>query len=217
MGVEFGIYIFLNAIFLIYGLVNLSKLTNPFKYLLILSGYNFASEIGGRMMYYSGCENTFTLYHFNSVVFILLNGYIYWQLLRLSGHYKKVVFALIIGCVILTICNSVFYQDFYTFPSFGIALHCIETISLSLILFVQMINNPLEIPLFRQDIFWLNCGNLIFYSMNFGAFVFYNEYIRLEHGITWLFYLNWVGNLILYICYFWSVYLNQLGYCGRKN
>jgi hypothetical protein len=71
-----------------------------------------------------------------------------------------------------------------------------------------MIETPIELSLAKQPVFWFNMGTLSFYSFSFIGFLFYNEY-ELEKLTFWLFYLNVIGNWILYLCYLVSFYLNQ--------
>lgn len=206
----FTIYVLLLAITTVFGLVCFPKLTGPFRLLVILIGYVFLAELLSRYLISLSFKNTFPLYHLNAVVLIALTAWIYLKLMKNGSSSGRFVIIFSIGCGLISILNTFFHQNVFTFPSFSIAAHAFMSITLSLALFNQMIKAPTSTPILRQSIFWLNCGTFLFYSANFVGFALYNEYYQIKGvTITWIFYLNWIGNMILYSCYLIGFYFNQ--------
>ena len=153
--------------------------------------------------------NTNPIYHFNAIILITFTGFIYANLLDFNSVSKRLIVITSFGCGMLALLNSLFYQDLFTFPSFSIAAHGFQSILLALLTFNEMIKAPIRIPLRKQALFWLNCGTLVFFSFNFVGFVFFNEYYMFGKIMSWLLYLNWIGNLILYSTYLIALYFNQ--------
>lgn len=212
MQTQFIIYLSLLGLTLLFGLVTLKRLTSPFRFLVLLIGYVFVTELVDRIMVSLSWENSFPVYHFSAIFLILLTVVIYLKVMDFSPVSRRFIIAISIGCGILAILNTLFHQNLDAFPTFSIAAHGFQSIVLALITFNEMIKAPARIPLLKQPLFWMNCGTFIFYSSNFIGFILYNEYYKLE-GITftWIAYLNWIGNMVIYTCYLTALYLNQKG------
>lgn len=208
MQTQFNIYLIVLAITFFFGLVRFSKLTSPFKLLLLLVSYVFISELIIRFVLPKVTENALPAYHFTVIVLIFLYTSIFLKLFTTEIKLKRITLILAILLGIIALLNSLFYQGILKFPSFSVAAQGILCISLSLMLFKKMIETPSETPLAKQSLFWFNLGTLSFYSFTFISFIFYNEY-KLEEMTYWLFYLNVIGNWVLYAFYLLSFYLNQ--------
>ena len=209
----FIIYLLLLSVTTLFGLVCFKRLTSPFRLLTILILYVFIFELFGRYLIYLGCRNLSPLYHLNAFVLIVLTTLVYLKLLTNSTRSPKTVIILASICGIVALLNTLFYQNILTLPTFSIAAQFLLSISLSLLLFNEMIKAPTRTPILKQSVFWLNCGTFIYHSAYFVGILLYNEYYQLK-GVTmdWLLYLNWIGNMILYSCYFIGFYFNQKRY-----
>lgn len=212
MQLLFNIYLLLLGVTLVTGLVSFKKLAGPFRLLVATIAYILTSEILTRLLLLCGFENTFPLYHLNAVVLIAMNTLIYLRLLDPNSVARRTVIIVSAVCFIAAVGNSLFHQSIQTFPSFSIAAHTFQSILLALIMFNEMIKSPVLTPLAKQSLFWFNFGTFLFYSSNFVSFVLYNEYYQVR-GITmtWVFYLNWIGNMVLYGCYLAAFLLNRKG------
>jgi len=193
----------------VYGAVKYKSLTAPFKLLLLFIAYTFFSDISGRIGYYLGVGSTYPLYHINSWVFISVNALIYLKLFPTNRSLKKSILLISIGCFLIAFLNTLLHQDFNTFPNFSIAAHAFQSIFLSLLIFKEMLKKPTETKLIQQAVFWFVLGTLIFYSLNFMGFVFYNEFNNYSINSKWFYFLNWGGNMFLASCYLIALYLNQ--------
>ena len=210
MLILFNIYLSLLGITTLFGLVRIKKLTSPFRLLTLLIVYVFFIELAGRTMVYLSWKNTFPFYHFSAFVLITLTALIYVRLVEYGSRARRLIAFISICCAALAVINSMFHQPLSRFPSFSIAAHAFQSILLALVIFNETIKAPTLTPLVKQSLFWLNCGTFLFYSSNFVGFVLFNEYYQLQ-GITttWIFYLNWIGNMVIYSCYFVALYLDQ--------
>jgi hypothetical protein len=209
MQTQFIIYLTLLGITMILGLVKLNRLTSPFRILVLMIGYIFAVELLNRVMVSMSWGNSNPIYHLNSIVLITFTGLIYFGLFDFHAASKRLIVLTSVACGLLALLNSLLYQDMQTFPSFSIAAHAFQSILLALLTFNEMIKSPVQTALVKQSLFWINCGTLVFYSFNFVGFVFFNEYLGFGEIMSWLLYLNWIGNLVLYGSYFIALYLDQ--------
>lgn len=204
------IYLVLLALTTLTGLVSFKRLTSPFRLLTFLVLYVFISELLGRCLISLGSRNLSPLYHLNALVLIGLTALMYLKILKNHSYSQRIVIILSVICGLIALLNTLFHQSIFTIPSFSIAANAFQSISLSLLIFNDMIKSPTRTPILKQSLFWLNSGTFIFYSANFAGFILYNEYFQLK-GVAkeWLFYLNWIGNMILYSCYLIGFYFNQ--------
>lgn len=210
MQILLTIYLTLLALTTLTGLVSFKRLTGPFRLLTILVLYVFIVELLGRYLISLGFKNLSPLYHLNTLVLIGLTASVYLRIVRSDSYSQRFVIILSAICWLVALLNTLFHQSIFTIPSFSIAANAFQSICLSLLIFNQMINSPTRTPILKQSLFWLNSGTFIFYSANFVGFILYNEYYQLK-GVAkeWLFYLNWIGNMILYSCYLVGFYFNQ--------
>lgn len=208
MQTQFNIYLVVLAITFIYGLVSYSRLTNPFKLLFLLITYVLVSETIIRFALPKLVTNVTPAYHITVLVLIVLYSRIFFKLFEGDKTLQKITLGstLILGT--LALINSFFYQGLRTFPSLGISAQGLLCILLSLLLFKKMLDTPSKTMLSKQPLFWFNLGTFSFYSFNFISFIFYNEF-EFEEMTYWIFYLNVIGNWILYLFYLQSLYLNQ--------
>lgn len=211
MEIQFYINLSLIGLTVIYGLVHFKKLTSPFKILVFLLIFNFCSDSTGRILYYSGFQNTYSVYHLNALVYILLNALIYLRLHLFEKSLKRVIVYISVGCGLLAFLNLLIYQDLNKFPTLSIAAHSFQSITLSLLAFREILKIPTRTPLSGQAVFWLNAGMLFFYSVNFTHFAFFSQF----NALTWGLYLNWIGNLVLNVSFLVSLHLNQKNTIGN--
>lgn len=209
MLLRFIIYLSLLAIATTTGLVAFKRLTSPFRYLVILLIYVFLLEglIFGVNLMYPGKGTP--VYHVNSIVLIFLTAMMYSRFVVLDHSSRRLIWIVSVACFLLALSNTLFYQRISTFPSLSIVAHAFQSILLTLLVYRRMLKSPQQTLLIRQSVFWLNTGTLIYYSFNFVGFAFYNSFKDSVVITSWWFYLNWLGNLLLYSSYLIAIYLNS--------
>ena len=195
------IYYLILFVVAIIGMVRLSKLTIPFRILAYLIIVILISEIIARVLVYT-IRNSNPPYHILCILQYAGFAYIYYRLL--TGHRARIYILIsIIPFCILSCLNTLFFQTFFTFPSNIIMLSYIVFIIFSLLLFMQMLDQPKETAIFKQSIFWLNIAILIYSIITPVSFGVLNYLAK--HNLS----AEIVGN---FIEYFTFLYYLTIGY-----
>jgi hypothetical protein len=202
---RFVTYIILLLVTAIMGLIVFKKQTAAIRVLSILVWITFLSEILTRIvskMYGAGNP----VYHIFIPVQILAYTSIYYQLFEGDKKPKRAILILAACILTLTICNTLFMQSVWSFPSYSTSLIALMVVCFALMSFFYMLKNPVNMPLTSQAAFWLNIGNLLFYPVTFFIFGLFNPFLKVFIILPeWQYILIWVMNLILYVCYFMAL------------
>lgn len=206
----FLIYLIILIVATFYGLMYFKKFNKPYRIIVILLLLTLILDLTGRIGMNLGMESTYFIYHFNIIILVSINLLFYLNIFENSSQLLKRI-AILVTIIILigTILNSVFYQQLNDFPSNGITLHAIQTIFLSLLAFQEMIKQPIEIPLLEQPLFWVNSGNLFFYTITFLIFAFFDYYKMIENWNYWFMLILTTSGIVLYSSYFRAIYLDK--------
>ena len=141
-------------------MVRYKRLSMPFKILAFYLLFLFLISIANKsfIAYFGNNYLILNIEAFTDFIFISL---IYYKLLRNSLITKVLQIALPV--VLLSyIYNSIFLQPLnLTFPGYALATNKVLFIILSLLLFKQMLAEPLEINITKQGIFWFNIAVLL--------------------------------------------------------
>ena len=187
----------------LFGIFTFKKNKSAYKILIILVSITFCSEFTLKMI---DIENStkIILYHFVVPITIIFNAFIYFNIWGKNNKDKKQLILVTSFFVIITICNSLFYQR-DIFPSLGVTLLCLFAVWFSLITFRRMIDLPSKISIFKNSDFWFCMANLFFYSIGFFSFTFYNFY----EDVHWINEVNWISNIVFYSTYFIAIYFDK--------
>jgi len=150
----------LSFVTFIYGMVRFKKLSMPFKVLAFYLLFSLLDNIANRpvIAYLKNNYLILNIEAFGDFIFITL---IYYHLLR-NNLIKKVLQIALPIILLSYIYNSIFLQPFnVTFPGYAMATNKVLFIILSLLLFKQMLAEPLEINITKQGIFWFNIAVLL--------------------------------------------------------
>ncbi len=182
----------------VYGLLNIKEFKKKYKLLTILVIITLISEISAKCCYYY-FGASFPPYHLLIVITIMFQAYIYAELIAEKEKQKRLLVFLASSTCLLSVINSIFYQTpFTTFPTNGIILLSLFTITLTLITFTKMIGYPSTVPLKKQPMFWFNTGNFIFYNLTFFVFAFFYHF----YPGKWASIVIWAANITMYIFYY---------------
>jgi len=188
----------------IYGIVNFSKLSTAFKYLLTLTIVAFFAEILGTILSYR-IGTSYPSYHVLSILAIPLHTLIYSRLVKLNKLTLSLLFFTGAILMLTALINTIFYQSMIRdFPSNNLIMLSLLTIILTLVTFLRMIKVPSDKPLKNQPIFWLNMGNFIFYNLTFFVFAFLNHFYN--YYINWIYLLIPLSSATMYTMYFLSIH-----------
>lgn len=199
MNPRFLVYLILLLVTLIYSVVNLKKLSRPFRILSLLIFFTLVSE----SMTWSGIypiENPLILYH----ILLPLTMLLLWFISRyLFKENRKIIIVITALFILLNISNSIWNQQ-DVFPSHGLSLLCNLAVFLSLLIFKNIIFLPAKIKIVRRADFWFAISTLSFYSITFFTFTFYNLFIE----ATWLQDVKYYSGLIFYVGYLIAFYFD---------
>ncbi len=198
---RFFLYLCLLFVIAVYGFLNIKKSSFSFKVLTILVALSLISETlsgnGLRLI-----TNQILVYHLLLPITMLLLFLIYSQL---PNNYRKVDAFITLVCVLMSIVNSIFFQNEKNiFPSIGASLLCNLAIWLSLQTFKQMIILPTSVSILKRPEFWLSSSTLFFYTVTFFTLTFYNDYGEL----LWIDDITYFSNFVLYPGYFFALVLD---------
>jgi len=160
MPIDFIIYFAILALVVLNGIVKFNKLTIPFKVLVVLIFFVLLSEIASRILV-AKIRNSNPPYHILCILEYAATAFIYSRLIT-GWRLHRYVLLSVIPFSALSVLNTLFFQKFFSFPSYSIMLSYIIFIFFALILFIQMLDSPKEIAIFKQSIFWFNCATLIY-------------------------------------------------------
>lgn len=202
----YSLILFLGALI---GFRRYHRLLKPFQLLTQLLTWTLIIEISSDLLKnYLGTN--FPFYHF-----LLLVQFIYFLLIFyyfLSKHIKTRNIVTFIGVyfTLLSIFVTFFYHGFYEFPSINTLFFSIYTVLGSLILLLKMMENPISISPLQQGIFWFSVGTLIFYSITFLFFGYYNVHLNdMMLFPSWGYGFIRIANYLLYSCYFLALFFDS--------
>jgi len=201
MAIDLILYLLLLLSISLYGIVSYKKLTIPFKALAITILWISLSEIAARVLART-IHNSSPTYHI-LCIFLYAGFTVTYSQLLTGARLKKGLLLSIIPFTILCIVNIIFFQSFFSFPSNTIVISYLLFVVYSLILFMQMLNAPKEVNIFKQGIFWFNIAMLVYSIITplcFGV----SNYLHV-HKL----YANLLNDFIEYFCF---VYYATLGY-----
>lgn len=196
---RFKIYLALVFLVFLLGVVRYKKLSTPFRILTVLIGITIVSEITSRILI-NYIHNSSPAYHFFIPIQFVLLFTIYGYLIE---SFKNKAFLAVASVLFVVLCfiNFSFLQGFLLFPSNVLLLSSVVFIILSLLIFHQMFNSVDQESLFIKSVFWFNCAILLFFTVTFLFWSFYNYLLR--HKIstrpfaTFIYYVNIVYYLML--------------------
>jgi len=199
MSPRYYLYLFVLMYFTVFGIVRWKRLQSRYQYLVLLVFTVFLSEIASRFLAHS-ISTTHPAYHILIPVMALLFGSIYRN--ALTKNYIFLAGILIsISCFLLTI----FIQPLIVFPSLAFILLALFVITICLFDFAKMLRNPINEKLTQIPAFWMNLGNLTFYSITF--FVFGLNNIGIDILPNWIYDLIFFANIMLYSAFGWTLVL----------
>jgi hypothetical protein len=197
MQLSFALYLVLLAVVFVIGILRFDRRSGPFKAMTLLVGTTLLSEVLTRVLI-GMTKNSSPVYHVYVIVLYFFYAWIYRELFT-DRRLKQIIAASTAVFLVLAICNTVFLQPLRQFPSNSFMIVCVPMVILSLLLYLQMFNYPVEQSLFRQRVFWLNTATLFFFTTIFFTLSFFNYFIRHKFDTTLLINMIYITNLIYYM------------------
>lgn len=208
MSVRFILYLLLLLSIFIFCFYNFKRLTSYAKGLFLLVTIVLISEVSSRVVgfYFKVSHPT---YHVLTPLFFFLYLFIHLKLFSFNKYIRIILISIAFVSFCASIYISLFVQSILEFPTYTFSFLSFYVVLSSLIGFNTMLNNPIEIPLFKQPAFWFNFGNILFYCVTFFTFGFFNPIYRMLKTIPESVHLLiWIMNIILYGSYFLTLRLS---------
>jgi hypothetical protein len=119
-------------------------------------------------------HNNCPLLHLYDLFAILFFTAIYYR-----GFYglilKRIALILGVAGLVAIICDAIFIENIWTYPSISNTVVCLLMVILSLTYFYQLLTRQEFLHIDKQGLFWINSGVLFYYSINIFLFMLYNK------------------------------------------
>ncbi|MDZ4756728.1 MAG: hypothetical protein SGJ10_01140, partial [Bacteroidota bacterium] len=148
-------------------------------------------------------------YHVYQPLQYILLSLIYYEILGGVKFYRLYFYISIIIFIAFCIVNLFFLQTLYSFPSNSLLLCAVFLLPQILLLYVEMIDRPASTSLKNQSVFWFNTGNLLFQSIMFLIWGFFNIFKNTGSMPNFLPITIIIINLLYYGCLSITLYLEK--------
>lgn len=188
----------------VYCLFIYRKLTKELRIFAWFIFFSAGIELFSRIWWLQSMNNMPFLHLYVAGGFCFLATF-YQEVLR-GFINPKIIWAIVAGFLVLTIFNSLFIQDIYTFNSNALTVESILIIIFSLSTYTIMPNdiakkNRLHLS---KSLNWINSGLFIYYSSSLLIFYFGNsitDFFSKEASLyTWV--IHAFFSMIMYCCFF---------------
>jgi len=142
-----------------------SKLSSPYKWVAALLWITSISEFSSLAIYMIWKFNA-PIAHLYAALCVVIYYKIYEALLhgRKGWSLIRILFALLL---VFCIINSCFIQSIYILPTHSVNATSLLVVTCSLMVFVNMLDEPVSTSLWRQSKFWLNASVFFYHTTSF--------------------------------------------------
>jgi hypothetical protein len=141
--------------------------------------------------------NNLPLLHIYTLGEFILFSYFYKSLLYKPAVFHKKYLYFIVGCSLLIVFNSVFFQSIYEFNSYAKTFVQITIIGYAVLYFYNLIGNDTAAPVASKSLRIVNSAVIIYYSGS--LFIFMYGKIALENARPYI--VLWAFNSVLNIIF----------------
>jgi hypothetical protein len=189
------------------GVVCFSKLTTPFKWVAVLLWLTLINETASWMIYKYGHPNT-ALHHVYSILCVPVYYQIYRPLLnkRRVWQWLQILFGILI---VFCFVNTLFIQTVNLVPSYNANATSLVVITCSLLVFLNMLDEPVATPLAYQSKFWMNTAVFFYHAASFFVWSMTNYVYENNMGTPLLYKINIGLCWMLYLALGVSIWLNK--------
>ena len=162
------------ALPLLAALYNYRQLDAVLKLFVLFCLISFSFDLFEMTLSELKVKNDMPVFHLYDVVAVLFYTAIYYRAFY-ESIFKRI--ALLLGATALAavICNAVFIEKIWTYPSISNTVLCMMMIVLSLTYFYQLLTRQEFVHIDKQALFWINTGVLFYFSINIFLFMLYNK------------------------------------------
>ncbi len=198
--------VIIGTIFIL-GYCKFANLRRPYRFLTGLLLVTFLSELLALLLKIT-TKNAAIVYHFFVPIEYCMLSIVLYHLALKNLKWSQVFIVLsVIAVCIFSITNILFLQSQKEFPIYPIIVSSVLCSFQGLSMYAYMIRNTENTPLHLQGIFWLTTGCFIFYSIAFFIFSSSEFMDATTNLFQLLFDILWSMNIIMYLFYGLSIYL----------
>jgi hypothetical protein len=196
MTTRFFYYLILIFLVFIIGLIKFKRVGIAYKILTLLIGVTFLSECISRVLIIK-IHNSIPVYHFFSPVEFIGFSCVYYYLIK-NSNIRNAILCIMAVMLLGSVIDTLFFETLMVFPSKYLLVCEILYLLYSLLGFRQMLLSPVQTPLYKQSLFWLNTAFLIYTSTIFLSFGLHDYFIKHHVSTKTLNTLIYVVNIIFY-------------------
>jgi len=206
MSLKFYFYYGILAIGFLLGIFNFKKIDSSGKLITWCFFVTLVSEIIGKILAYK-ITNSSPPYHFLNLLQILIWSRFY--MLNFNSKKKK-VFVVVLGTsvFIYSLCNSFLKYGLFAFPEYSILGQHFFHIVLALLLYLEMLDWPSNIKLFRNPVFICTIAIIMFNFLSFIFFLLVSFMVKYKVKIPILAPIHTVSNFVYYLLLLYALRLN---------
>ena len=199
------------------GLLLITRVSAPFKWLAVLLMVTLVNELLARYCKYTLRITNNPVYHIFTVVEFALYAIIYRYFLH-SAKWNRILNFSILGFVLFELINLLFFQPINISNTNSLLLEGLLLIFFSLNLFLQIRSDMAYQNLFKEGIFWFNCAVLFYYSVTILNWGFHSlKVYDLPNASKVLYTLLRIFNCILYSLLILSLVLDYIKIKSAKT
>lgn len=179
----------------------------PFQWLIILMLVTSISEIIAKYLAFELFESNNIVYHFFTPLEFSIYCIIYYFFIR-TTKYNTYFILLSASLIIFEIINTIFFQSFSVSNTNTLIIESVFLVTLSLLLFYQLKEEPLYDNLLHEGVFWFNSAILIYYCFNILVWGFHNLRVyELTNPPKLMYDINLILSGFLYLIFLFSICL----------
>jgi len=157
-------------------LYNYRRLDSILRLMAIFCILSVIPDVAGLVASYLKLRhyNNLVLFHFFDMMAAVFFTLIY-QRAFYKQLFKKITFILGGLSLLIMVCNAIFIEGLWKYPSVSNTVLCVLLIIFSLIYFYELLSRQEFTYIEKQGMFWINSGVLFYFAINIFLFMLYND------------------------------------------
>lgn len=112
--------------------------------------------------------------------------------------------------VIFGIANTIYFQPLTEVPSNSMLVSNLFVLVMILYTYSLMLQHFSNLPLYKQGLFWFNAGNLLYITVSFFFWAFFNLFLDNDYDFPWFLLITMmVVTIIVYALYGVGIIVSQ--------
>ena len=201
------LYLCILVLIILYGFSNFKYLDKPYRILVWLIVTTILNEIISKYLAYT-IKTNMPAYHIYAHIQYLFLSAIYFSLFSKKSFGRYFAISSFIYTLFFSIINSLYIQSINIVPSNVFLSNSLFITVYTLLIYKQIIQNVIAIPLYKQGKFWLNTATLFYFSTTLLFWAFFNSLQRNNSIPETILYIYNIVTIITYCLYGFSIFCN---------